>query len=191
MSRFAKLKPSKTVTVGIACTVVLVVAVTLFTLWSQGRTLPPTDLVQTPSTETSAPLPEPTAEPVKESPAPGFMTWEDAIDYCDEFESENPYCHDLHYGPTKAEAMGSMVSSFCFSMYLYNQGGHVSTFKLEQRPEGLVIVDDLLTARLRDFAGFYAQAKQRGQLPESAPIDAAEALVQYDDANGYCQIFRR
>lgn len=53
MSRFAKFKPSKTVAVGIACAVVLVVAVTLFTLWSQGKALPPTDLVQTPSTETS------------------------------------------------------------------------------------------------------------------------------------------
>lgn len=58
MYRFTKLKPSKTVTVGVACAVVLVVAVTLFMLWSQGKALPPNDLVQTPSTETSAPSPE-------------------------------------------------------------------------------------------------------------------------------------
>jgi hypothetical protein len=58
MSRFTKFKPSKTVAVGIACAVVLVVAVTLFAQWSQGKALPPTDLVQTPSTETSAPSPE-------------------------------------------------------------------------------------------------------------------------------------
>lgn len=53
MSRFAKLKPSKTVTVGIACAAALVVAVALCTLWSRGKALPPADLVQTPSTETS------------------------------------------------------------------------------------------------------------------------------------------
>lgn len=58
MYGFTKFKPSKTFAVGIACVVVFVAAVTLFTLWSQGKALLPTDLVQTPSTDTSSPSPE-------------------------------------------------------------------------------------------------------------------------------------
>jgi hypothetical protein len=94
MSRFTKFKPSKTVAVGIACAVVLVVAVTLFAQWSQGKALPPTDLVQTPSTETSAPSPE-------------SQDWRHDPSY-PKTEAEKAYynvwgfCPDI-YSPAKAE----------------------------------------------------------------------------------------
>jgi len=58
MDRFTKFKPSRTFVVGIACAIVFVVVVTLLTLWSQGRALPPSDLVQAPSTTNSAPSSE-------------------------------------------------------------------------------------------------------------------------------------
>ncbi len=148
MSRFAKLKPSKSV-VGI-----LFIAVTALVTQVPTACASPDGLTGSMSRE------EATAYCDKHEPDLGI------------------YCTDVYGAPTKERALSSLVSEYCSWIDRRSQTGWSAPFRIDNTANGPAIVSVSFTESMAEMSKFYDRVRDKGLMPDSAPESFPVALSE-------------